>query len=470
MRSYLFYDIETTGLNKSFDQVLQFAAIRTDLNFNEIKRYELKVKLNPDTIPSPQALLIHKISWENMNNGISELEAMQKIHYWFNEPGTISLGYNTLGFDDEFLRFSFFRNLLPPYTHQYANKCMRMDVYPITVMYFLFKNSTLRWPMLNDQISLKLENLNASNQFVSGQSHNAMVDVEATLALARQLANEKDMWEYLQSYFYKQTDLERINALQKQIALMIDGVFGPKNNYQCPAVCLGTHYHYKNQTIWLRLDIENFTQAASDTFTTILRTINKKPGEPTFILPFKERFLKHLSPERVKLAEINYHWIQQNADLFREVTDYHLKFTYFNYPETDVNASLYLNGFWSQSELAFCNQFHASPLNEKIKLLDSAPTPQLKMLALRLLGRNHREALPANYQILFDEYLNSIYSDNEQNIPIDYQGKKHLTPLTVFNEIEELKKQDLSHHDVGFLNEIYLSITRNGGHAQGNRA
>ncbi len=27
--SYLFYDIETTGLNKAFDQVLEFAAIRT---------------------------------------------------------------------------------------------------------------------------------------------------------------------------------------------------------------------------------------------------------------------------------------------------------------------------------------------------------------------------------------------------------------------------------------------------------
>jgi len=28
--SYLFYDIETTGLNKAFDQVLSFAAIRYD--------------------------------------------------------------------------------------------------------------------------------------------------------------------------------------------------------------------------------------------------------------------------------------------------------------------------------------------------------------------------------------------------------------------------------------------------------
>ena len=42
-KTYLFYDIETTGLNKAFDQVLQFAAIRTDRQLNEIERYTLLI-------------------------------------------------------------------------------------------------------------------------------------------------------------------------------------------------------------------------------------------------------------------------------------------------------------------------------------------------------------------------------------------------------------------------------------------
>lgn len=42
--TYLFYDLETTGRNKCFDQVLQFAAIRTDLNLNELERYESRIK------------------------------------------------------------------------------------------------------------------------------------------------------------------------------------------------------------------------------------------------------------------------------------------------------------------------------------------------------------------------------------------------------------------------------------------
>ena len=60
--TYLFYDIETTGLSKCFDQVLQFAAIRTDDSFNELERIELRVKLNPDIIPHPAAVATHRIS------------------------------------------------------------------------------------------------------------------------------------------------------------------------------------------------------------------------------------------------------------------------------------------------------------------------------------------------------------------------------------------------------------------------
>ena len=40
---YVFYDLETTGINPAFDQILQFAAVKTDLSFNEIDRYQYTV-------------------------------------------------------------------------------------------------------------------------------------------------------------------------------------------------------------------------------------------------------------------------------------------------------------------------------------------------------------------------------------------------------------------------------------------
>ena len=175
--SYLFYDIETTGLNKAFDQVLQFAAVRTDNRLNEIDRHSIKIKLRPDVIPSPGAIITNRISMAELASGTCEFEAVRRIHELMNAPGTVSLGYNTLGFDDEFIRFSFHRNLLPPYTHQYLNGCRRMDLLPITIIYRLYKTAVLKWPQVNGKLSLKLEHLSASNQLIDGQAHEAMVDV-----------------------------------------------------------------------------------------------------------------------------------------------------------------------------------------------------------------------------------------------------------------------------------------------------
>ena len=67
--NYLFYDIETTGLNKAFDQVLSFAAIRTDPGLNEIERHTITVKLRPDIIPSPGAILTNRIQPRVSANG-----------------------------------------------------------------------------------------------------------------------------------------------------------------------------------------------------------------------------------------------------------------------------------------------------------------------------------------------------------------------------------------------------------------
>lgn len=152
--THLFYDIETTGLSPCFDQAIQFAAIRSQ-NLQEVERYAFTIRLNCDVTPNPEAMKIHGISYKEIATGLPEITAMQKIHTLFNTPNTITLGYNTLGFDDEFLRFSFYRNLLPPYRHQFANGCHRMDIYPMTILYYLFRPDILQWPEAAGFVSLK---------------------------------------------------------------------------------------------------------------------------------------------------------------------------------------------------------------------------------------------------------------------------------------------------------------------------
>lgn len=435
VQTCLFYDIETTGLNKAFDQVLHFAAIRTDMNLKELARHEIKIKLNPDVIPAPAAILTHKMGVKEITEGTNEFEAIKQIHQWLNEPGTISLGYNTLGFDDEFLRFSFYRNLLSPYTHQFANQCSRMDIYPMTVMFFLFKKNILEWPQKNDKISLKLEDINVANQFISGRSHHAMIDVEITLELAKRFMQDRSMWDHLRSYFNKQSDLERMQPLQKEMALLIRPKLGTQAGYQCPVLFSGTHYHYKNQLLWLRLDDEKLMETTVDSIAETTFMMNKKPGEPDFILPLTKH---QISPERLALAEKNKEWLKQNPDLFKKISAWHADHIWPTHPQTDVEAGLYRDGFWSAQETILCQRFHTASLQEKAKLAEQTISPRFQALALRILGKHYPEVLSAKQTAQFADHMRRTHSINPEDTLIDYRGNKRMTLITALDELAGL--------------------------------
>ena len=50
---YVFYDSETTGTETAFDQILQFAAIKTDDDFVELDRFNIRCRLLPHIVPAP---------------------------------------------------------------------------------------------------------------------------------------------------------------------------------------------------------------------------------------------------------------------------------------------------------------------------------------------------------------------------------------------------------------------------------
>ena len=66
--SFVIYDVETTGLNKRFDQILHFAAVRTDEELIPTARIELRSRLLPYVVPSPKALLLTDVSLKEITD------------------------------------------------------------------------------------------------------------------------------------------------------------------------------------------------------------------------------------------------------------------------------------------------------------------------------------------------------------------------------------------------------------------
>ncbi len=470
-KTYLFYDLETTGINKCFDQILQFAAIRTDESLNELERYDFFVRLNPDTIPTPEASITHHISIEKSNSGMYEYEAIKKIHSLFNTPDTISLGYNTLTFDDEFLRFAFFKNLFSAYDHQYKNGCVRVDLYPIATAYYLFAQNVLSWPLDKEgKVSLKLENLNTQNSlYKEGRAHDAITDVIVTLELARRFKlHQPKVWEYLIEHFNKTEDQKILSLLDiglevahesYQQALMVSGRFGYNERFILPVLNLGQHWHYKNQWCFLRLDYIDLQEVTTQNIHEHFLTINKKWGDLPLILPAKKRFLAHLSDERIQKIKENKAFLQQNPRILTEIRDYTLDFKYPEIENVDVDASLYQAGFMNYAEQNLCEYFHKCDIEQKIKLMPKMNRSYYER-ALRIIGRMNPEKLPLAMQEEFQMYLERIASYDIENMPIDYKGERKVSIPEIYERIQTLQEENLTEEQFSLLAELesYLSL------------
>ncbi len=470
MNSYLFYDLETTGLNRTFDQVVQFAAIRTDKALNRLEEHNIKIRLRPDIIPSPGAMLTHGIPVAELAAGPCEFDAIATIHRLCNTPGTITIGYNSLGFDDEFLRFSFYRNLLPPYTHQYANGCYRMDLLPMVTLYWLYNRKALQWPDHEGKPSLKLEHINTLNQLARGKAHDALVDVKATVELARRLQTAPEMWDYLSGSFVKTTDIRRMDALplafetdsgRHTLGLLAASAMGSALNFQTPVLFLGGSDAYRNQTLWLRLDLPELQAAETETIDKNTWVIRKKAGESGIILPPLDRYWSKITPERQAIATANIQWLQTNPELFEDIVRYHAEFRYPVIPNLDVDAALYQSGFWSNTDQEVCRAFHTCPVEEKASLISKFKDKGLRVLAQRVIFRNFAESgISVNCKIDASAFMQKVAPAGDQPGMPDFRGNERLTPHPALTEIKQLladKEPDAEKRHLLKTLEMYIA-------------
>lgn len=249
--TFLWHDYETFGANPRSDRPAQFAAIRTDMELNEIGD-PLMLHCQPcaDYLPSPAACLLTGITPQHcLSHGVPEDTFARRIEAAFSQSGTIGVGYNTIRFDDEVTRFLFWRNLIDPYAREWQNGCGRWDLLDVVRMVHALRPDGIQWPHKEDgTISFRLEDLARANGLLHEHAHDALSDVRATIALARLIRQTKPrLFEFALGLHKKDRVVQEIG--QAQPFLHISGMFGPQRG--CLAVMwpLGPHPTNRNEII-----------------------------------------------------------------------------------------------------------------------------------------------------------------------------------------------------------------------------
>ena len=281
--SFYWYDLETTGLRKSWDRFVQFAGQRTDLALNPIGEPLITyVRLPPEVLPDADSALLTGITPQKVQkNGISEWEAIRQIHREFSKPGTCIVGYNNIAFDDEFIRFALFRNLLPPYTHTYKNGNSRFDLYTVVKTMVLVGQEHLDWPRdKKNRITTKLADLAQANGIDPTGAHDAYTDVKMSIALARLIKERKpDLWDGLYNSRSKQS-VESILDSDCEFFVHVSSFYGAKRHFGAPVRVIADHPDMNTRVIVADLSADlSMLKTASPQELNDARYLSKKDAE-----------------------------------------------------------------------------------------------------------------------------------------------------------------------------------------------
>jgi len=180
---------------------MQFAGQRTDMELNPVgEPVNLMIKLTGDTLPDPDAILVTGITPQaTIADGITEAAFLQHFTDEVATPGTIFLGFNTVRFDDEFMRCLHYRNFYDPYEWQWQDNRSRWDLLDVVRMTRALRPDGIQWPFdIKGRPTNRLELLTGLNKLDHAHAHDALSDVEATIAVARLIRNKQErLFEFL---------------------------------------------------------------------------------------------------------------------------------------------------------------------------------------------------------------------------------------------------------------------------------
>jgi exodeoxyribonuclease-1 len=291
-QTFFFYDLETSGLNPRQDRIMQFAGQRTTLDFEPIgEPYNILVKLNDDTLPSPEALLVTGITpQQTQADGYTEAEFAKLLAEEIFTADTITVGFNNIRFDDEFIRTLFWRTFTDPYEWAWRDGRSRWDMLDVVRMTRALRPDGIQWPVVDGREVNKLELITKENGIDHFKAHDALSDVEALIAVTKLIKQKQpQLYEHLLTYRDKKKVAELVNLENKRPFVYVSGRYDAEFHKATVAFPL-TSGRNSNVIVYdLRYDPTPFLdKSPSELAKLLFATWEERQAEGFQKLPVKE--------------------------------------------------------------------------------------------------------------------------------------------------------------------------------------
>lgn len=460
--SFYWHDYETWGAEPARDRAAQFAGLRTDLDFNPIgKPLVIYARPADDFLPQPGACMVTGISPQKAyEEGVPEADFFRFIHEEMSVPGTCSLGYNTLRFDDEVTRYGLYRNFYDPYEREWKNGNSRWDMIDVVRLTRALRPEGINWPQKEDGgTSFRLEDLTAANDIEHAGAHDALVDVTATIAVAKIVKQaQPKLFDYVFTNRNKQALAKMLNVRNDRPVLHVSSRYPAQLGCIAAVLPLAMHPTNRNAVIVydLRHDPADLLSLSADQIRERMYTrtedlpegveriavkqvhINKAPvvvPMNTLTAEAREQWQMDESVERRHLQVL----LAERAGLQGKLAEV-FSGTPFP-PQSDPDRDLY-GGFLSDTDKRLCEQVRHTAPEDLGQLRLNFEAPKLEELLFRYRARNWPEKLSKAEKARWDEFrLHRLQGENGDASITLAQYRKELSLLAVDASLPEDRRQ-----------------------------
>jgi exodeoxyribonuclease-1 len=389
---FVFYDAETTGTHTSFDQILQFAAVRTDPELREIDRFEARCRLLPHVVPSPGAMRVTGTTRARL------LDPSLPTHYQMmcairakllSWSPAIFVGYSSLRFDEHLFRQALYKTLHPPYLTNTGGNA-RTDALRMAQAALTFAPQALTVPVGEDGKTIfKLDRLAPANGFNHANAHDALADVEATLFLCRMLMESApEVWSTFMRFSKKASVVDFVSS--ERIFCLADYFFSRPYSWFVTPIGMNPKNASEFYVYNLAIDPEDLVRLPDDELADRMRQTPKpmrqlRSNACPMLVPCDE------APPNTAGVRLGMPEIERRADLLHsdETLRNRLASAFevslgVREPSPHVEMQIY-DGFFSNPDTALMDQFHAAPWEQRSSIVAQFEDGRLRIIGKQLI-------------------------------------------------------------------------------------